>query len=323
MDEVAREFASKVAALLDGWRAIEVEAVDRLSYGDPSGFPGAVASEVRTHYIETAGGQRFQEVRARLSDGRDKLGGQDYCDGARCAEVMFHEGDPTRQRSITISSSFAGENSGLETQRPLPLRFLYVGLKPLPQALREGAEHVGQETLLDRPCDVFLFRDVPSTAGKVILRYSLDSATGVPLAIQWFKDQGALQAGTPYRSWQAVRFETREGLPMVVEGKQVTYRDGSTVPFDQSESKVVNLRLNQDYPASTFWPEPQSGVTVRDTFTGKIETIAGREPPGATTSTATPIRADGVPAWDPAQAVMLGLGLALVAVAGALWWRNR
>jgi hypothetical protein len=323
MDEVAREFASKVAALLDGWRAIEVESVDRLSYGDPSGFPGAVASEVRTHYIETANGQRFQEVRARLTDGREKLGGRDFCDGERCAEVMFHEGDPPRQRSITISGSFAGENSGLETQRPLPLRFLYVGLKPLPQALRDGAEHVGQEMRLDRTCDVFIFREVPSTAGKVILRHSLDSETGVPLAIQWFKDLGALQAGTPYRSWQAVRVETHEGLPMALEGKQVTFRDGSTAPFDQSDSKVVNIRLNQDYPTSTFWPAPQSGVTVRDTFTGKIETIAGEGPPGATTSTATPIRADGAPAWDPAQAAMLGLGLALVAVAGGLWWRRR
>jgi hypothetical protein len=323
MDDIADRYAEQLTAGANSWTSIEVEAVTQLSFGDPSAFPGPVARELRTTYIETDDGERFQELRARLVDGSENFAGHAYSDGIRCASVSYHKDDPSRQRLIRISGSFSGEAMGLSSQRPLPLRFLHVGLKPLPEALREGAQHLGQAETLDRPCEVFLFRDVPLAVGKVMVRYSLDRESGVPLAIQWFKDEGALVADNPYRTWQATKFETRDGVPLVVQDQELTFRDGSTKPFDEISTKVVRVEFNKEYPATTFWPVPQPGVTIHDTLRRTRETVPGGPPPGATATAGTNIRADGAPGWDPAQGAMIGLGVALVAVAGWLWWRNR
>lgn len=319
MPNPLEEFAEKLSSVMNSWSSIEVETETRMSFHAPLPVPGLTTSDLRTSYIETADGRRMQDWIFRLPDGRERRGGSDYFDGSRCATVAYEEDRPERQKLITVSTSFAGEGVGLASQRPLPLRFLYVGLEPLPEALRERGQHVGQSKALDRPCEVFLIRDVRLSIGTVLVRPCLDRETAVPLAIDWFKDESALAAGRPYRTWRATQFEVRDGVPVVTESRELVLQDGTDKPSDTYDTRVTKLEFNKDYPASIFWPVPQPGVTIHDLIRGTRETVPG----GPIPTTAAPIRVDGAPPWDPAQAALLGLGLALVAVAGWLWWRNR
>ncbi|GIW85820.1 MAG: hypothetical protein KatS3mg108_0144 [Isosphaeraceae bacterium] len=320
MEELAQAMAAKLSSLMGSWKSIEIECETTMRFKAPAGgIPGLVDNTMRVRYVETAEGQRFHEASFHLANGQRTSGGRAYCDGQRCASVMYRDENSIHQDSISISLSFNGESSTLTSQRPLPLRFLYVGLEPLPEALRERAEHVGPSNALGRPCETFLIRDVRLSIGTVLVRPSLDRETAVPLAIDWFKNESTLAAGRPFRTWRATKFEVRDGVPVVTQSRELLYQDGTDNPSDTYDTRVTKLNFNKEYPASTFWPVPQPGVMIFDRIKGTCEMVPGDPVP----STASPIRADGVPAWDPAQAAMLGLGLALVAVAGALWWRNR
>jgi hypothetical protein len=321
MDDPAQRAAEKLTTLMNSWRSIEIVTETRQSIS-PSLHAGPAAERVRVHYIETARGQRFLDQYAWLSDGH-VVHSSGYCDGRRCAEESFDSRDSTKQTQLVISRTFSGEDVSLTSHRPEPLRFLYVGLKPLPEALR-NAELIGEEHVADRPCDVFLFRDVPQAIGKVEMRYALDRETGITLAVDGYKTEADFASGRPYRTWRATRVDSRDGHPMVVEATDVSFSEPAHVPKLQVDAKVIEVAFNKSYPESQFWPVPQPGVRVFDSIAKTMETIPGgpSESPGVG-ATEPPLRADSGSGWEILPGLSLGLGTALVGVALVLWWKRR
>jgi len=318
-DAVRRELAEKLSTLWNSWRSVEIETERRQSFGNAEQYPGPTAERVRLRYIETAQGQRFLELRGTLTDGTETRSAS-YCDGERCAMVSYDREDPSKPTQILISESFAGEQIGLNAKRPLPLRFFDVALVPLHEAL-EDARLVGEDRVAGRDCALFLFEDVPQAIGDVWLRYALDRETGIPLAVDGYRDATAYQEDRPYRSWRVTEVQRFDGRLLPARAVNRGIDDATQRETSSSRAEVLRVEFNKDYPKSTFWPTPEPGVRIVDNIEGTITQEPGGETEPAPAQ--NPVRADSAPGPSLLPRLVVATGLVLVIAAAYLTWKAR
>lgn len=330
-DTPGERAAAKLAREIEARRAVEIRVRTEVvgqSAPDPAAAGGS-RGEFVDHYIETAAGERFFERRMTFADGTTSRTA-DYCDGARYAHVEYNRSEPEFQNVVFITRQFFQEDQSDRRNMPEPLLYLYVGRLPLHKAL-PNAEYLGESRVLDRPADKFLFRGVRwfQTQDHV---YHLDRATGTPLKVEAFRDDGARSRGEPLATWVAETFDRVEGHPIALRSVSTVFHTPN-VPTMTWKIQVELMKFDKTYPMSTFWPTIQDTAMTFDGLTGKAQNPKRKRtpkpaetPPKAAKAAKPPPLQEAVPPTDwtthvPAFALVLGCGV-LVA-AGALWWRRR
>jgi len=332
----AETHAEQLAWHQESWSSIEL-VVERVMIPSqyveidrPSQFQRTVI-----RYIETAGGQRLYDRRS--FKGEEVVYRQThYFDGRRGADVMWAEDDPEeRQQQIVIHRHFGREDREVLTQRPKPLLWYWVDRDPLHEVLTQ-ARKLGQNKVLGRVCDLFLFSETGHT-GTWEQVYYLDAVTSTPLKVVVYKTPEDRLSEQPIIVWTAEEIGKFQGYPIVTKAVQ---RDFSAEGGKHSwtrEFVVESIAFNKEYPSSTFWPDFGAGAFVFD----NVKATAKRIPDGdqdevleeadqaadtettATTAVAPAIRADPPKSWSfYATSATLGLGCAAILVSLWLWWRR-
>ena len=201
MQNLAESAARKLAWEMGTWKSIEIQdhsdAVNEVPFmqGQPKTF-----QEVR-RYIETGAGRRLYDT--RLSNDLNEVAVRvDYADGPRCANrSRLDKNGVAGEDQVCITRGFGLESLGMNC-RPEPLRYLYVGLKPLPEAL-PLAQYLGGDRQLSRDCDRFLFTHVKGKDDPAVLIYWLDRETGVTLRVEYYDSEQARAEGRQGYYWRA------------------------------------------------------------------------------------------------------------------------
>jgi hypothetical protein len=330
--------AERLSWMMTSWKSVELRG--RLEYTrggleeSDAPAPRGVAPEVSSgqplfdsyeqtiHYIETARGQRFYdetlvEVRPNADVRSQSIF---YADGTRCASLFRRLGDRATRDQVQIKRHFALEASG-KSYRPDPLNSLYVGTRPLHEAMAE-ATPLGTDRCLDRPCDVFLFSGVRQNSGKVDYVYHLDTSTSIPLKVVMYADEVARREERPTWVWSARTFEETGRLPLPRESETVAYQAVAPRPDAvayRMRIHVEEMAFDREYASTLFWPEITEKTAVADFIKNKM--TFPKSPPATAVGTGVPLRAEE-PGGFPTTRVGVGLGLLILAVAVLLWYRR-
>ena len=316
--------AEKLASEMEAWTSIEI----RYRVDAENKDPARPASDPRTfrefgRYIETSAGQRLLDERMTTDLKEDETTIQiEYCDGSKCASMLRTDtaGSPGREQ-VTIKRHFFIEDQN-SAGRPDQLKYLYLGLKPLPEVLRQ-AEHLGGGRWLDRECDRFLFTHTNGNQDPVNRVYWLDRETGVTLRLEYFETDQRRKEERPYFVWNAVSLDEVDGHHLTRDSELLQFDVNGTDPgrvlmaYKISTEEVVYDRM---YEASIFWPAITERTAVIDTIKNTAVFPKRR---AETSSIAAPIRATEPTDWGefvPTAAVLTGLA---VLAAGLLIRRRR
>ena len=255
-----------------------------------------------------------------------------YSDGTRCAYVEFKRA-PLRdkQQSITITKTFMDEQISGYVMRPEPIRFHYVGLIPLHEAITK-AKNIGSDRVAGRECDIFLFSDVPGNPSRQDLVYHLDASTSLPLKVEAFANRERRESANPSWVWEAGTLDLVQGFHVSLNSRYTSYfvKDGAASTKQLvNEYKIDSLTFNKAHAASTFWPSYDKGVSINDLIarTSYYNTPNKKAPvelASSVSATAQPIVADqprDVTGWIAGGGVTIG-GMLLI-VGAFLWMRNR
>jgi len=284
------------------------------------------------HYIETFRGQKFYRTTENQS-GTEVVGLLGYSDGVRCASVEFKRPpEQDQQHSITVTKTFMNEQLTGYVMRPDPLRWHFVGLIPLHEAIVKASQ-IGTDRVAGRGCDVFLFSAVPGQRGTQDLVYHLDRATSLPLKVEAFANQDRLKSAEPSWIWEAASLDEVQGFHVALSSRYTSFvLTEAASPTKQltNEYKIDALKFNKSYDASTFWPLYDKGVSINDLIARKhyYNTPDKKAPPDVTAKTATaagvPIVATEPPDYTPWIAGGgLMVGAILLLLGAGLWMRNR
>ena len=218
------------------------------------------------HFIETFRGQKFYKQSEKRS-GKEVVGWLGYSDGVRCANVELRRPpQQDKQLSVVITKTFMNEQLTGYVMRPNPLRWHYVGLIPLHDAIAKAAP-IGTDRVAGRVCNVFLFSAVPGRQRTQCLVYHLDDATSVPLKVEAFADRDRLKEGVPSWVWEASSFDEVQGFHVALNSHYTGFviKD-KTSPIKQltDDYKIDVLNYNQSYDAAVFWPAYDEGVSIVD-----------------------------------------------------------
>ena len=254
-----------------------------------------------------------------------------YSDGTRCVSVEYRRPpDEARQRSITITKTFLHEQASGYVNYPEPLRFQFVGLVPLREAIQR-AEQAGPSRVAGRDCSRFYFSGVPGGSGTQDLLYHLDDLTSVPLKVEAYANRDRWAAAKPSTVWEAKRLDEVQTFHVATDSHYAAYINKPDVqPVLQltEDYHIDSIRYNEPIPASAFWPVYDPGVYINDLIAGKeyYNTPDKKAPKQAvakeeTTSTSTPAPAPPIVAEKSTDwtAFLSGAGVALgvaVLVAG-------
>jgi hypothetical protein len=303
-----------------GWeletrKSVEVRVKLEIFSSDPEYAPKDY-DRTEEHYIETALGQRFCE-RYQLK-GKKVVGRNTYfSDGSRCADVVYKMGQLDLQDSVVIRRTYPDEDGGDRMNRPEPINLLYVGREPLHVALGKAAS-LGSAQVIDRDCDVFVFRKVRWRVPQDHVYY-LDRETSIPLKVQAFKDESSREREEPLWTWTAGRPEKVEDHFVTMECQEVLSKPSVTWKW-----KVESISFNKDYPPSTFWPVVQPGVSVHDFVALKHSRAASdAEFRAGTAASEATVRA--LPPEDSVATisnVLFGLSVVTL-VLGVIFWFRR
>lgn len=315
----------RLAWELETRKSVEIEVVTKIIKRRTGEKRPISFDSTDEHYIETAVGQRYCDDRLRLGD---KVVGRSahFGNGSRFANVTYYDQDTSLQKVVEYRRSYWKEETGSRKEIPGPIRFLYVGHEPLNKSLPK-AEYLGKGKVIDRECEVFLFAKVPWLVPQDQV-YSLDAATGIPLKVESFQDRSAREQNQPMWVWTAESLDKVKGHYVTMKASQISY-GADHEPQLIWEQSVESVAFNRDYPATTFWPTPDPGVTLMDSTKGTITEAPGvkKAPPAAksgTASTTTPAQAIPPSDWTSyTSPVMLGLGVAILIGAVLIWWRRR
>ena len=274
MPKSTQQVAEELSWAMDSWKSIEIRSSDQFfnttSGSDPRQAPSGRLVE---HYIETSTGRRLYDRIMQLPSGVQQHS-TSYCDSNKCAEVEYPNEQGLKHTQVVIKRAFGTEDIFGCTFRPTPLCYYYVGKTPLPEAILK-APWAGEDHVLGRDCDNYLFTNVKwgSVPGDVI--YSLDRATSVPLKVGFFRDQKARERNEPDSVWEAQSFDQVEGRHLPLNSRLTTYdpvRDAvesTGVSQDRSVTmtriyKVDSLSFDKHFPESTFWPKIDENASVFD-----------------------------------------------------------
>jgi hypothetical protein len=278
-----------------------------------------------TYYIETAAGQRFSEFQG-LKSGKVMSRSSHFGDRSRFADVNYSSENPDLQQTIYINRQYWMEDRNDRKQLPHPLLFMYVGRDPLHEALPK-AQDLGKGEVLGRECDVFLFSQIRWSFPQDHVYY-LDHATSIPLKVESFRDKPSRDKKEPIWVWTAQSFDKVQGHLVTRKSTEIAYgKEGA--PLITWDCNVESIEFDKDYPASTFWPTFQPGVTIFDATADKIHQVPGAKQAASdamkeAATSAQPIQATPPRDWSSlASNTTFALGCAIVIIAGLLWWRRR
>ena len=155
--------------------------------------------------------------------------------------------------------------------------------------------------------------------------YYLDDATAIPLKVDSYRNQEALDKDRPFVTWVADKIEIVDGHAITPISSSTSYdKDGGVVVA--SRQKVDSIRFDAEMPISTFKPAIQPGVLIYNSLTKQSSHAPGAvskdamTPTVAVAPTAPPIYAeppaDYTGAWSVASIL---IGCALLAAAVAVW----
>jgi hypothetical protein len=309
--------------------AVQVRAEQTRFVAIGKNAPGAgfVSSE---RFMETADGERFYE---KTDSGRDaRVIVLSYSDGKRCAAVERKRAPyQEEQNSITLTKTFANEQVTGYVMRPEPLRFAFVGLIPIREAVRE-AERIGDGIVAGRDTAIFLFSGVPSPNVTQDLVYHLDAATSVPLKVEAYANRLRFEAGKPSWVWEAIALDDVQGYHLCLKSRYtyfVVKDDSASIRQLSEDYTIESCKFNDTYPASTFWPAYDKGVFINDLIAQKsyYNTPDKKAPVDATVKTPSVV-ADRIVVTDSTDLTpwVSGAGLALGSsflVVGAYLWLKR
>ncbi len=324
MPNPAESATKKLADEMGSWKSIEFRLSEAFENKDPDRKP----SEPRTfrasyHYVESAVGQRLYENRLISDLNPETLVSIDYTDGSKCAFLYRRDkGDQLGQDQVTIKRWFGQEKDGV-THRPEPLRYLYVGLKPLYEVLSKGTPD-GEGRRLDRNCDRFLFRQVSAEKDPSVHLYWLDRDTGITLRYEYFENQEKMSQGHPYYLWNAESIDTVDGHHLVRKSELLMFKPNGPSPSQPVMHYQVSadeVFFDRDYSATTFWPTISKQTKVIDMVANKI--VIPRAEVSKTSSTADPIRAVDPVGWNSSYSLMGLLLAATVVGVGLSLYRNK
>lgn len=265
------QFVDLLRAEMASWSTIEVRTHEEgenflTSRGDP-------ITDYDYHYIDAKNGHRYlDEVHTTKGGSMQRL--THYNDGDKCARVAYDTSNEHQAR-IWIKPDFATEKEITRSIMPGPFRYFFVEKTPLYEALSR-AERLGPATVLDRPCERFLFTNLNVTKAPVDEVYFLDEQTGVPLRVEIYR------AGTDRKQedmagfWEAKSLDEVQGgrhLPLASTAK--TYHSRGEHKGDlwlQREINVTQIRYDHKFPASTFWPKFEPGVQIINSLHNKKTT---------------------------------------------------
>jgi hypothetical protein len=314
------------------WRSVEIDTHTDHQFHPARKLPPDPFRAHDLHYVETVLGSRlFDETSTHASGAPVRHAG--YCDARRNALVLFDQADTSRQAQITVSNEFMTESKSGFSMRPVPLKFHYVGIKPLGEALRDpGVKFIGEDRVLDRKCNAFLFPEVPWHSGNKPMVYRLDDSTSTPLAVDVFLDDPHYRDGLPLIRWRALSLSVVDGRPLAMSSEEKTFKDQvaeGREPASVLTHAIKQVRFDREYARSTFWPVEQNGAQVFDSLKRKHYVVGGaKAATQALTSKAgtAPERirvADSDAGADAGGMVATCMGAVLLVVALLLWRRNR
>ena len=319
--------ATRLAHEMRSWQSIEIVTRSQLTLHAPESYMPPHSEAVKT-YIETSRSQRMADN--LLTSPKAAIRQSGYCDGARCATVIYRPGPV--QDSVIIGRSFMNEGTSGSTEHPVPLAYFYVGKVPLYEAVTKGT-HLGQGRVSDRPTEVFLFPRVKWGMVEQDLVYDLDKETSVPVRVRSYGrrfNRETFEGDTPNWDWTALTLDTVDGYHLPLRSSHVSHAraGGKATAEKRSSSEIVveSVHFNKSFPASTFWPVVEPGVLVRDLIKKTTTTTApAKEAQQGTSSppAGTPVRAgqpDDSSSWG--STACLSLGVALLGAGVVSWWRK-
>lgn len=303
MEDAKQVFKSKCSKLLN-YDSVRIRVTEERRVN----VPGLAVGNDRTEcdYTETSIGQRSFIYIMHDASGRE-IRSEAYCDGEKCVQLEFDGREPTRQKQVNITRGFLNETATGYRDAPEPLRWCWVGLKPISEVI-DSAEYLGADSVAGRSVSLFYFSSVPggSRGSSQDLAYWLDDQTGLPLKVSAFKSGSDHRQGKPAWTWEAVSTQTFDGRLVCTE----SVHHSSTV---ESRIRVDQVKFDEPFPASTFETKIQDSVAVFDAV--EHRRIGPRDAKSGRTKVVTdPIRADE-PARVPWTPIALGIGSALIIAA--------
>ncbi|MDX2035077.1 MAG: hypothetical protein SFX72_00400 [Isosphaeraceae bacterium] len=307
------ELVPKLLKNAKSWSSIELTVENTTHQYGTLAKGGVPRFEMRLEYIETDRGQRKLRETQTLGETEGPVT-EVFSDGERSALVRYHPVDGKLvQESINVTRSFYSEVLTGYTDRPVPLRYDYVGLVPLHEAI-VGARFLGDSEVIGRTCGVFLFpKNRPNDTLDLV--YHIDWDHGLPLRVEYHRT-GRAEEGRPNAAWEAKAIEKYDGRPLVSSSKYAAFDtrngDGRSVTLEIDHS-IVSARFDLAYPSTMFWYQAGPGVHVVDAPGGKTYDTPGVAPVAAKTGAPIVVEPPD-PGRLPRIATWVSLALAAVIV---------
>lgn len=312
--------------------AIRVEVVERQAGRQAPGVAPTSPFVTESTYAQGPRGARYFDsiVRHDAESGpaeRQVRRTTYYSDGRRSAEVSYGPGQLEQQAQVYVGRDFGREARVGFAQAPPPLRYYYVGLTPLPEALPDAVP-LGTGTVLGRPCTTVRFDGVGRSSRPQALVYHVDTEAGIPLKVTAYENPEFLARDLPNWRWEATRVASIQGrlFPMASTYTSYVVLDRDQ-PGRESAHRDVEVQIDvaratfdRAVPRQAFWPAYQPGVFVLDTVAKRSYRVPGGAAPETRSGTGEPIRVN-----PPAGGWLVGtgIGLSLGVLLLAAWLRGR
>ncbi len=242
-----------------------------------------------------------------------------FGDGAKAAIVEYRDRQADLQRVVFIQRDFAGEDRMGKAARPMPIEVFYFLRTPLQEALPK-ATVLGAERVNGRDCYAFFYPQADYTLTKQDLVYCLDATMGTPIKITSYLNEATRTKGSPAWTWTCDKLETTQGHEIPAVSTMETYGpDGKSMITHNFT--VESIKFDADYPATTFWPTIQTGVTVLDSLAKKTYETPGvklPDPPVAKVATEAIVATPPGDGSATTSRMTLGLGFAMLLAGGIL-----
>lgn len=272
-------------------------------------------------YRETRDGRRFLDKRLALADGRVKRS-SDVLNYDKGVTILYEPTVSGKQKLASVHHAFASENMVGESARPAPLKYSYVGQRPLHEALNDGV-YSGAERTPFGECENIIFKNILWSRLPQNLRYGIHKELGVPIKVESFT--GEYAEGKRHWVWEVEELKTVQGHPWAARSRLTTFTsDGSiarTIDY-----KTQDIKFNGPM-AGKFAIDVQAGVETHDTIAHKVINAPRNKQVAKTAvdgSAGIPL-----PAMAPrslmsdVSIVSLALGGALVCVGLFIWATRR
>jgi hypothetical protein len=268
MADKAKLVGDRLAWQMESWSSIEFTVVEELSNNEVAAGDQTMYRQAtfKRRYIETAAGQRREESYT-LAPEKVEMVYVEYFDGTRGASAAHPNGIASKPMQVIIKESYAHEATMGGNARPYPLRCFYVGKVPLQRALT-SATYDGEIRQLGRTCSVFLFPNTVWAYKPILIEYTIDDETGVPVKVVGYNQEADRQANRPIWSWTAKTLDTVDGRAFPLESQVFELsnpENGAASIRMRCDINLSELKYNKEYASSEFSAVIGPGVNVFDT----------------------------------------------------------